>query len=691
MRNMKLKFGVLVLFSISLLSLVASGKNSPKDLPERHRKWLQEEVVYIISPKEKDVFLELETDRERDLFIDAFWKQRDPTPGTVENEFKKEHYRRIEYANHYFAREATGAGWRTDMGRIYIILGPPADTEDYDAQKVLYPTQIWTYHGDPELGLPATFNVVFYKRNGIGNYVLYSPMKDGPQSLIPGYMGDGTNITAIFERLMAIEPNVAQVSLSLIPGTQEQLNPNVQSYASDILVSVSIPASPYKKIETAYAEKLLRYKDIIEVEYTANYIDNDALVKVIRDPSGIFFVHYAIEPKRLSIAQYGEKFATTLDVSGMVMDTEGKAVYQFNKSLPLEFNADQVDKIKSRLFSTQDMFPLIPGSYKFSLLLKNKVSKEFTSVEKDITVPSDHSLQMGPLILAYKALDSSISPGNVKPFLIDRLQLLSSPRNDFSQADGRMVLFFQVYGLGPELRSQGLLEFTLANEKETVQAETRRLDSYGETSGFLEEFDISQLPPATYSVKVALLDKDKKPLLEKEDFFFVSHAAAVPRPWILSQVSPAVSDPAYANILGNQYLNEKENEQALPLLEKAYRGRPDHLKFALDYARALFLGEKYAQARDILLPYTQTETSHAELFGFLGSVYQKLGNFEEAISQYKETLKRQGTNLNILNAIGECYYKLGNRAEALIAWEKSLELNPKQEEISRLVHSLKKD
>jgi len=436
--NMKLRLGVLVLISLSLLSLLVSGKNSPKDLPERHRKWLQEEVVYIISPKEKDVFLQLATDRERDLFIAAFWKQRDPTPGTAENEFKTEHYQRIQYANYYLGREATGAGWRTDMGRIHIILGPPKDIENYDGQKLLYPTQVWTYNGDPALGLPPAFNVVFYKRNGIGNYVFYSPIKDGPSSLIPAFTGDSSNTTAVYSRLMEIEPNVAQVALSLIPGSREQFDPTTRSFASDILISVSIPTVPYKRIETAYAEKLLKYKDIIEVEYSANYMDNDALVKVIKDPSGIFFVHYSIEPKKLSIEQSGSKFTTALDVSGMVTDPDGKTIYQFKKSFPLEFNADQVDKIKSKLFSSQDMFPLIEGSYKFSLLMKNTVSKEFTSIEKDITVANDRSLQMSPLILAYKALKNSAYQGHNKPFLTDSVQLVPSPRNDFSRLDDRL-------------------------------------------------------------------------------------------------------------------------------------------------------------------------------------------------------------------------------------------------------------
>ncbi len=82
---------------------------SPKDLPEKFRRWL-EEVVYIITPKEKEIFLQLQTDKERDLFIEAFWAVRDPTPGTPRNEFRDEHYRRIAYANKYFGRETPRPG-----------------------------------------------------------------------------------------------------------------------------------------------------------------------------------------------------------------------------------------------------------------------------------------------------------------------------------------------------------------------------------------------------------------------------------------------------------------------------------------------------------------------------------------------------------------------------------------------------
>ena len=89
-------------------------------LPDRYQKWLTEEVVHIITSLERDVFLKLQSDRERDLFTEAFWKHRDPTPDTPENEFKVEHYRRINFTNKNFGRSAPLPGWKTDRGRMYI-------------------------------------------------------------------------------------------------------------------------------------------------------------------------------------------------------------------------------------------------------------------------------------------------------------------------------------------------------------------------------------------------------------------------------------------------------------------------------------------------------------------------------------------------------------------------------------------
>src|ERR1700730_3922740 len=100
-----------------------------KELDTPYKKWLQEEVPYIISDEERAAFLQLQTNEEREQFIEAFWQRRDPTPDTVENEFKEEHYRRIAYTNERFASGIPG--WRTDRGRIYIIWGKPDEIESH--------------------------------------------------------------------------------------------------------------------------------------------------------------------------------------------------------------------------------------------------------------------------------------------------------------------------------------------------------------------------------------------------------------------------------------------------------------------------------------------------------------------------------------------------------------------------------
>ncbi len=110
-----------------------------------YSKWLNEEVVYIITPEERAAFGKLTTDEERDKFIEQFWLRRDPTPGTPENEFKEEHYRRIAYANSHFA--SSRPGWQTDRGHMYILYGPPDEIDSHPTghPQSAYPFEDWRY------------------------------------------------------------------------------------------------------------------------------------------------------------------------------------------------------------------------------------------------------------------------------------------------------------------------------------------------------------------------------------------------------------------------------------------------------------------------------------------------------------------------------------------------------------------
>lgn len=111
--------------AVGVVVLVAShalAQDSPVDrLPEKDRVWLEEEVVYIITARERDAFVSLESAEERKFFIDAFWRRRDPNPVTPENEFQEEHYRRVAYANSKLDAGSLLPGWKTAQGRMYIL------------------------------------------------------------------------------------------------------------------------------------------------------------------------------------------------------------------------------------------------------------------------------------------------------------------------------------------------------------------------------------------------------------------------------------------------------------------------------------------------------------------------------------------------------------------------------------------
>jgi GWxTD domain-containing protein len=141
-----------------------------------YQRWLDEDVRWIITPEERAAFIQLKNIEDRDRFIEAFWLRRDPTPGTVENVFKEEHYRRIAYANEHFARDIPG--WKTDRGRIYIVYGPPDEIKTESTRSgddFVRPTEVWHYHSI--LGYGRNVDLRFVDACGCGDYRLEARQK----------------------------------------------------------------------------------------------------------------------------------------------------------------------------------------------------------------------------------------------------------------------------------------------------------------------------------------------------------------------------------------------------------------------------------------------------------------------------------------------------------------------------------
>lgn len=679
---------------LRLLTLLLVGvstqlfTSSAAELSGRHRKWLEEEVVYIITPTERDVFLELGTDRERELFIEAFWKHRDPTPASPENEFRSEHYRRLEYADRRLGREAPVAGWKTDRGRMYILLGEPQEIRRYTGKTEICDCEMWFYQGKSGLDLPTGFYLLFYKERGVGAFRLYSPGRDGPQALLTGYGGGAGDYRKAYEILRDVDDSLAEVAWNLIPG-ESGGGLGRPSMASDTLLQ-RIETLPRRTVSETYARRFLEYKDRVEVEYTANYMDSDSLVRVFREPNGLYFVHYAVQPKRLSVNQYENKFYTTLTVNGRVTSLDGRPVYQFDATIPVEIGADRIQGLSGSPFEYTDVFPLVGGDYKVSVLIKNEVSKEFTSFERAVRVPGgNEGPQLTQPVLGYEAVRPGLSERRVKAFRVGPFQVFCRPDRIFTSSD-TLAVAFQLNNLQAEAVRNGEVRIAFLKDGEPFREIARKPSDYADLPDVLEEIGLADFPPAHYTIRVSLLESGEEAVSASEEFD-LTFARAVPRPWFSSRTLPGADDPIYDQIRAGQLHNAGGHDEALEFQERAFFRQPEDQDVAINLAKICLALGRLPRAVQVLGPFLESdETPKYELCLLAGEAFGKSGNFGRAAEVLNRALARYGVNAGLLNALGESYLGLGDDREALAAFERSLRLSPGQPEIVGKVADLKK-
>jgi GWxTD domain-containing protein len=685
--------------ALALLPVIlAVAQADQPHLSERYRKWLEEDVATIIRPVERDVFLKLGTDRERDLFIEAFWKHRDPTPDSPENEFKTEHYNRIAYANQYLGRDAPVPGWKTDRGRMYILLGAPDEIQRIMGKSTVCDCEVWFYQGKTELGLPPGFYLLFFKEHGQGMFRLYSPVRDGPQALLVGVSTAPGDYQKAYQALYDIDPSLAGIAMNLVPG-ESAGGMGRPSMSSDLLIQ-RIETLPARTVKDSYARKFLEYKDLVEVEYSANYLDADSLFKVFREPSGQYFVHYAIEPRRLSVNQYGTKMSTTLRINGRVTTLDGRTVYQYDKTVPVDLPEARLAELSRSPFDLHDILPLVGGDFRLSVLVKNEASKEFVSVEQAVRVPSEAPVvQMTQPVLGYKVkrVDAA-EERRIRAFRVGPYQVFCQPGRVFTAGD-TLAIVFQIFGLPTDRARSVQVRLAFLKDDAPFREITRSPAEFPDLPDCLEEIPLAGFPPAHYRVKVALLDAGAEVAAAGEEFD-LTFAASVGRPWTSSRVLPEWGHPIYDQVIGIQLFNLGRAGDALAFLERAYRASPDSLAAAYGLARAHMALAEYPKALQVLSPFiSRSERTPSEafvvsdLYGIYllaGEAYRRTGDFGRAIEVLDRALNRFGVNAVLLNAIGESYLGLGKPSEALAAFEKSLQLSPDQPEVRKKAEELKK-
>jgi tetratricopeptide (TPR) repeat protein len=265
--------------------------------------------------------------------------------------------------------------------------------------------------------------------------------------------------------------------------------------------------------------------------------------------------------------------------------------------------------------------------------------------------------------------------------------MLVPARKTFAQKED-LTVFFQVLGLSPELRASGQLRYDIFRKDDLFLSQTKTIGESGIGQDFLEVFPLRSFPPDYYKIEVSLLDSRGAKILTQDEDFEITPAPDIGRPVIISKVQPGIGGEEFDYDVGLQLLNLGRTEDALGYLDQAYAKNPDQLKYALGLSQGLFIDGQYQRIKDILTPFREEKATDRVLY-FLGKSVHSLGLVDEATALYSDYLSRFGMNLEILNLLGTAHYQKGNAAEALQAWERSLEINPNQENIKKLVQTLK--
>ncbi len=680
------------IYLILTLILYAAPQVKEKDLPEKYQEWLKF-TRYIMLSQEKDVFLELTSNRDRDIFIKTFWKQRDPTPGTPQNENKDEHEKRFLYANEYFRRGTPREGWMTDMGRMHIILGPPRGTEKFEGIPGIYPCQVWSYYGDKKKGLPTSFTLIFFQRHGFGEFKLYNSLADGPVSLLVAKKGlDVNNNQQVYKKIRELAPTLAGPSISMIPGRYAyDFRPSLQ----DNFILSDIIESPKKDVNPTYATHFLEYSGVVSTEYLTNYIESEANLVVLKDPIlDINFAHFSISPSRISIDyfepkdQYFCNFQLNVNLS-----RDDEMIYQYSKDFPFYFPPDNVEKIRGSGIAIQDSFPLIEGEYKLSILIQNSVGKEFSVFEKDILVPhTSETPEIMKPVLGYRLQDY---PGGRKiPFGLLGKKILVDPQNTYSLTED-IALIFNIINVTRPLWEKGKVELQInglgarAPVKKTFFLNLKNYP-YSRTLGLSYTFPAEELISDYYEIKLVLIDDNLKPRSEKKGNFIISTQEIVPHPTTLAKAFPLANNFLYFYSLAYQYDKVKAPDKAEFCYKKGFQLNPDFKPGLVEYAKFLLKVNKYSESMELIEKTKGAEEMEFQYFLVRGKAYMGMERYEEAINNFLEGNKIYNSDTELLTPLGFCYYKIGKNKEALEVLKASLSLNTEQTEVEKLIAEIEK-
>lgn len=683
----------LLILIVLCCSVAGSAADERLDrLPEKYRNWVEKEIVYIISDRERNAFLDLQSVAEWDAFIDAFWRRRDPDTLTPVNEFKEEHYRRIEFANRQLGRESAVPGWMTDRGKMLIILGDPDDRETFRSVGWLYPTEVWFYLQNMEKNLPPLY-LLFFQEGFAGPYRLYNHLLDGPEKLMPAQqLNMDTARAEAYDMLKDISPDLAHASVNIRADEGAYLNvvqPDRAGLDFQTILS-DIYESPYRRLDTRYVDAARDARGLVESEYLFNYIPSAAVADVIPGPAGTSFVHYSIEidPQHMTLAKDGNTYYTSLELKGQVTTEDETIIYQFTKEPFLSLTESQFLEVNARPFSYRDMFPVAGGEFIFRLVFKNKARSEYTIFETPLQVEeiSDAPFLGNPVLLNRAAeLSDPEASGVYRTYQIGSIKL--EPNTKRVYTIGQTLVALIPVENAKDGSQVSLRVVSREGPAQELVTKNVSLENY-RGAPVVESIDLEKMAGGRYQLVADLLDSSGEVLSSRSADFDITPRSTLLRPWVMRESIDGEKTAFVRAALAEQYLVLGEVAKARELCQKALEENPNLIAPRIVLGRYHLDEKRPVEAIKLLEPAHAQSKDNVEILLTLGDAHFQVENYQRAADLFEAALVLRRPTPAHLNALAASYAQMGDSEKALQYLERSLEIDPEQEEAKTLLEKL---
>jgi GWxTD domain-containing protein len=513
-----------------------NAKSLKVELSKTYKKWLDEDVVYIISDEERKAFKQLSNDEERDQFIEAFWQRRDPTPDTEENEFKEEHYRRIEYANEHFA--AGIPGWKTDRGRIYIMYGPADEIESHPSggtyerpisegggETSTYPFEDWRYRYLEGIGQEVEIEFVDTCMCGDFHMTLDRGEKD---ALLHTPNGGET----LYEQMgLSSKANRLNQGLETLgAGPETALN---ASKEFDRL-------QQYAKLQAPPPVKFKDLEEVVSHKISVNVMPFDVLIDFVRVTEDTVLVPVTIQMKNRDITFVNKDGVQrgTVNIFGRLSTLTGKIVQTFEDTVQVDVPAELLPRTAENASVYWKALPLRPGRYKLNVAIKDVNGDRKGVWSRSIVVPeySEDKLATSTLILADQMEPVPTKAIGSGSFVIGTMKV----RPRVPPADGKPITFkrdrdqklnfwMQVYNLGVDEKTHkpsATFEYDITNvatNKQIVQQveNTDTMGNVGDQVTLQKSIKAANLQPGVYKIQIKVNDNVSKQTVDPSAVFAV--------------------------------------------------------------------------------------------------------------------------------------------------------------------------